>query len=84
LPRPSKYHFPNVVDAINFRMGMFKNANDIARLEWGQKGVVIPIALSLFQHTHVVMMAIDTKIMMPGIMPRVSKTKGIDKTPSPI
>jgi hypothetical protein len=35
-------------------------------------------------HTHVVMMAIDTRIIIPGIMPRVSKTNGIDRTPRPI
>ena len=40
--------------------------------------------LSFLPHTHVVMMAIANRMMIPGIMPRVSKTNGIDRTPRPI
>ena len=35
-------------------------------------------------HTHVVMAAIASRMIMPGIIPRVSKTSGIESTPSPI
>jgi hypothetical protein len=35
-------------------------------------------------HTQVVMLAIASRMMMPGIIPSVSKTRGIESTPSPI
>lgn len=38
----------------------------------------------LYPHTQVVMIAIASRMIMPGIIPKVSKTNGIESTPSPI
>ena len=80
----AEYHFSNIINAVNFRVVGLEDTDDIARLRRGQKGAVNWIGISLFPHTHVVMAAIDTRMIMPGIMPKVSKTKGIDRTPRPI
>jgi hypothetical protein len=40
--------------------------------------------MRLCPRTQVVMPAIASKMIMPGIIPKVSKTNGIESTPSPI
>jgi hypothetical protein len=81
---PTAYHLSNIVDTVNFGVVGFEDTNDVARLQRGQRGLELQTGSLIFPHTHVVMVAIDIRMMIPGIIPRVSNTNGIDRTPRPI